>query len=103
VKALKRIVPRELANRDIEEAIEHYLVEASAKVAMGFVDELEKAYAHITRRPASGSPRYAHQLGSPICVFGRWRAAHILSSTSRVTSTSTSGACFTNSVISRRG
>lgn len=63
MNVLKRIVPRELANRDVEEAIDHYLVEASAKVAMGFVDELEKSYAHIARQPAAGSPRYAHQLG----------------------------------------
>lgn len=60
---MKGAVPRELANRDVEEAIDHYLAEASAKVAPGFVDELEKAYAHIARHPASGSPRYAHQLG----------------------------------------
>ena len=60
---MKGIVPRKLAKRDVEEAIDHYLVEASAKVALGFVDELEKAYAHIARHPASGSPRYAHQLG----------------------------------------
>jgi toxin ParE1/3/4 len=60
---VKGVVPRELANRDVEEAIDHYLVEATPKVALGFVDELEKAYAHIARHPASGSPRYAHQLG----------------------------------------
>jgi len=60
---VKGIVPRELASKDVEEAIDHYLVEATAKVALGFVDELEKAYAHIARFPASGSPRYAHQLG----------------------------------------
>ena len=60
---MKVVVPRELANRDVEEAIDRYLAEASAKVALGFVDELEKAYAHIARHPAAGSPRYAHQLG----------------------------------------
>lgn len=60
---MKVVVPRELANRDVEEAIDSYLAEASAKVALGFVDELEKAYAHIARHPAAGSPRYAHQLG----------------------------------------
>ena len=63
MKVSKDVIPRELATQDVEEAIDHYLVEASAKVAMGFVDELEKAYAHIARHPASGSPRYAHQLG----------------------------------------
>jgi len=47
----------------VQEAIDHFLVEATTKVALGFVDELEKAYAHIARHPASGSPRYAHQLG----------------------------------------
>ena len=60
---MKIVIPRELANRDVEAAIDHYLVEATAKVALGFVDELEKAYAHIARHPASGPPRYAHQLG----------------------------------------
>ena len=60
---MKGVVPRELANRDVEEAIDHYLVEATPKVALGFVDELEKAYAHIARHLASGSPRYAHQIG----------------------------------------
>ena len=63
MKVPQRVVPRAFANRDVEEAIDHYLVEASAKLAMGFVDELEKAYGHIARHPALGSPRYAHQLG----------------------------------------
>jgi toxin ParE1/3/4 len=63
VTVVKGIVPRELANRDVEEAIDRYLSAATAKAALGFVDELEKAYAHIARHPASGSPRYAHQLG----------------------------------------
>lgn len=63
MSVVKRIVPRALANRDVDEAIDHYLVEAGDKVALGFVDELEKAYAHVARHPASGSPRHAHQLG----------------------------------------
>lgn len=61
--AVKTVVPRELANRDVEEAIDHYLATGSEKIALGFVDALEKAYAHLARHPASGSPRYAHQLG----------------------------------------
>lgn len=60
---MKAVIPRELANQDVEEAIDYYLAEATAKAALGFVDALEKAYAHIARHPASGSPRYAHQLG----------------------------------------
>jgi len=68
-RAGKAVVPRELANADVNAAIDHYLVEASAKVAIGFVDALEKAYAHVARHPASGSPRYAHQLGIPEMRF----------------------------------
>jgi toxin ParE1/3/4 len=68
---MKGVVPRELANRDVEAAIDHYLVEASVKVALGFVDDLEKAYAHIAHNPASGSPRYAHQLALAELRF--WR------------------------------
>ena len=29
---------------------------------MGLIDALEQAYTHISRHPASGSPRYAHEL-----------------------------------------
>lgn len=62
---LKAIIPRELANRDVEQAIEHYPTEASTPTAAGFIDALERAYGHIARRPSSGSPRYAHELGLP--------------------------------------
>ena len=68
---MKNVVPRELAHRDVEEALEHYLVDATAKIALGFVDALEKAYDHIARHPSSGSPRYAHQLGLADLRF--WR------------------------------
>lgn len=71
---MKVVVPRELANRDVENAIDHYLVEATAKIALGFVDALEKAYAHIARHSASGSPRYAHQLGLADLRF--WALGH---------------------------
>ena len=61
----KRIVPRELANRDVDEAIAYYLHEPSEEVALGFVDALERAYRHISRHPASGSSRYAVELNLP--------------------------------------
>lgn len=61
----KPIIPRELANRDVDEAIEHYLSEDAAPAALGFVEALEQAYAHIGRHPATGSPRYAHELNLP--------------------------------------
>lgn len=68
---MKLVVPRELACRDVEQAIDHYLAEASEEVALGFVDELEKAYAHVGHHSTAGSPRYAHQLGLQDLRF--WR------------------------------
>ena len=67
----KPVIPRALANRDVEEAIEHYLVEDAEQAALGFVDALEQAYERISRRPTSGSPRYAHELNLPGLRFLR--------------------------------
>lgn len=103
MRAVKGVVPRELAVRDVDDAIDHYLVVAGAHVAMGFVDELERAYAHIARHPASGSPRYAHQLGLENLRFWPLRRSPIWCSTSRAGTPSTSGAYCTNSVTSRHG
>lgn len=61
----KPIIPRELANRDVEEALAYYLREAGDQVALGFVNALEKAYAYIGRHAPAGSPRYAHELNLP--------------------------------------
>jgi toxin ParE1/3/4 len=61
----KPIVPRELANRDVDEAIANYLSEANVEVALRFVDALERAYRHISRHPTSGSSRYAVELNLP--------------------------------------
>ena len=61
----KPVVPRERARLDVEEAVVHSLLEGAESVAMGFVDALEKAYAHIGRRPLAGLPRYAHELDMP--------------------------------------
>lgn len=58
----KPVVPRELAHRDVEDAVAHYLAEDADSAALGFVDALERAYSHIGRHPATGSPRYAHEL-----------------------------------------
>jgi len=61
----KPVIPRELANRDVDEAIEYYLSEDARQAAMGFIEALEQAYTHIGRHPATGSPRYAHELNLP--------------------------------------
>lgn len=62
---VKPVVPREQANRDVDEAIAYYLDEHAVQAALGFIDALEQAYAHIGRHPGTGSPRYAHELNLP--------------------------------------
>ncbi len=61
----KPVIPRKLANRDVEEAVDYYLNEGAAKAALDFIETLERAYVHIARHPATGSPRYAHELNLP--------------------------------------
>ena len=87
--------PRERANADVEAAIDYYLGEEAVKAAMGFIDVLERAYAHIGRYAATGSIRYAHELnlawlrswkltGCPFLIFyvkredsvNVWRVLH---------------------------
>ena len=59
------VVPRSLAVRDVDEALNHYLTEASTQVALGFINALETGYVHIGSYPATGSLRYAHALNLP--------------------------------------
>ena len=61
----KPVIPRQLACRDVDDAIDGYLGEGGAAVAHGFLDALEGAYSHIGHHPATGSPRYAQELGLP--------------------------------------
>ena len=61
----KTVVPRALARRDVDEAIDHYLSEAGEKAALGFIDDLERVFSHVARHPATGSSRYAHELDLP--------------------------------------
>ena len=59
---VKTVVPRALADRDVRQAIAHYLEHASTDIAVDFVEALRHAYSHISRFPGSGSTRLAHQL-----------------------------------------
>ena len=61
----KPVVLRERARRDIDEAIEHYLSEAGPALALDFIDALDDTRRQIGERPASGSPRHAHELDIP--------------------------------------
>ena len=58
----KPVIPRALANQDVQDAISYYLGEQAEQAALGFIDALAEAYAHIARHPASGLTRYAHEL-----------------------------------------
>ncbi|MEX2479783.1 MAG: type II toxin-antitoxin system RelE/ParE family toxin [Gammaproteobacteria bacterium] len=62
---IKPVVPRAQANWDVDEAITYYIGESAEQAALGFIDALEQAYAHIGRSPGMGSPRYAHELNLP--------------------------------------
>lgn len=62
---VKPVVARELVHHDIDEIIAYYLGEFAEQAAYGFIGALEDAYAHIGRHPATGSPRYAHELNLP--------------------------------------
>lgn len=61
----KPVIPREQANQDIDEIIGYYLSEYAQQAALDFIDVLERAYKHISRYPATGSVRYAHELNLP--------------------------------------
>ena len=61
----KPVVLRERAQRDVDEAVEHYLAEARAAVALAFIDALEEACRRLGEHPASGSSRYARELDLP--------------------------------------
>lgn len=58
----KPVVPRERAHQDADEALAYYSGEGADDAALGFIDALERAYGHIARHPATGSPRYGHEL-----------------------------------------
>lgn len=57
---VKPVVPRQQANRDVDEAIAYYFAEARAPLS-----PLEQAYRHVGRHRASDSSRYAVELNLP--------------------------------------
>ena len=67
----KPVIPRERAERDIDEAIDYYSSENAPEAALGFIDALEQAYRHIGGHPDTGSSRYAGELNLPGLRF--WR------------------------------
>ena len=61
----KPVVPRALARRDVDAAVDCYIREAGPDVALGFIEALQSAYRMLIDQPAAGSPRYAHELAVP--------------------------------------
>lgn len=61
----KGVVLRGAARRDIDEAIEFYVVRGAYATAHRLVDALSKAFDHLSRHLASGSPRYSEELDLP--------------------------------------
>jgi len=54
-----------VAELDFDTAVEYYTREAGADIATRFIDALQEVYCEIGNRPATGSPRYAHELNLP--------------------------------------
>lgn len=61
----RSVVPRAQAEQDVNDALDFYLGVAGQKVALGFIDALERAYRLISERPGAGSGRYAYELDLP--------------------------------------
>jgi toxin ParE1/3/4 len=61
----KPVVAREIASRDVEDAVAYYLAEGSPRAALGFINALERAYGRLSRHPTAGSSRYASELNLP--------------------------------------
>ena len=58
----KPVIPREEARRDVEAAVDFYAREAQGTNSLRFIDAVESAYRAIGKHPATGSPRYSHEL-----------------------------------------
>ena len=75
----KPIVPRSLAHRDVEAAVDYYVRQAGAQVALGFIDALQAAYRTISNHPANGSSHYAPELALPsLRSFGLKRYPYLV-------------------------
>lgn len=61
----KPLVPRQVAQQDIEQAIAYYMAEGGADLAVRFIDTLETTFRHLGTHPATGSSRYATELDLP--------------------------------------
>ena len=62
----KTVIRTRQATQDVENEVTYYLVdEGSEQAALGFIAEIEQAYAQLGKHPSIGSPRYAYELDVP--------------------------------------
>ena len=75
---MKPLVRRSRADADVLAALDYYVLNAP-EYAQDFIDEMERAYRHIQGHPASGSPRYTHELNLPgLRVWGCRRFPYLV-------------------------
>jgi toxin ParE1/3/4 len=67
----KAVVRRSQAQKDIEQAADHYFAEGGTALELRFIDALQAAVTRIAANPGVGSPRYAAALAIPGLRF--WR------------------------------
>ena len=60
-----RVIPRPVALRDAEAAVDYYSREAGPDLAYRFIDALRMTYARIGDSPDIGSPRLGQSLAIP--------------------------------------
>ncbi|MDB5872096.1 MAG: plasmid stabilization protein [Ramlibacter sp.] len=61
----KAVVRRREAQRDVEQAADHYFAEGGTALELRFIDALQAAVTRIATNPGVGSPRYAAALSMP--------------------------------------
>lgn len=62
---MKRLVLREIAERDANAASDFYTDEAGEELGQAFVDALEAAYRYVAERPRTGSLRLGESAMQP--------------------------------------
>lgn len=62
---MKRVIPREIAERDADLIADFYSDEAGEEVGQSFVNALEKAYRSVAERPKMGSLRLGEEARMP--------------------------------------
>jgi toxin ParE1/3/4 len=63
----KPVLPRKLAHRDVEAAVDYYAREAGPDIALRFIEALQSAYRAIAGHPGLGRLATRRNLPFPDC------------------------------------